>query len=126
MNTLNLDDPWLHAVRILAPCVAAVWLLFLCRYSMRTWWRSPEGRHLMSMAAVLFVTFFLVTVLPWLNVSTRAKLVISCLVYAAIAGVGLHRHWLLTRADRRAAQERAAAAEAEAAALEALDRTGGA
>ena len=116
MNTLNLNDPWLHAVRLLAPCVSLVWLLFLCRYSMRTWWRSPEGRHLMSMAAVLFVTFLLVSILPWLNVSTRAKLVISCLVYAAIGGVGVHRHWLLTRADRKAK------ADAEARALE-TDRT---
>jgi uncharacterized membrane protein YoaK (UPF0700 family) len=110
MNTLNLNDPWLHAVRVITPLVCLVWLVFMGRYSMRTWWRSPEGRHLMTMAAVLAVTFFLATILPWLNVSTRAKLVISCIVYVAIGGVGLHRHWLLTRADRKAREAREALA----------------
>ena len=102
MNTLNLDDPALHIARVLTWVVLLVWLAFAARYSVRTWWRSLEGQHLMAMALLLSVTFFLAGILPWLDVTVHAKLVISCLVYAGIAGIGLHRHWLLSRADREA------------------------
>lgn len=105
MNTLNLNDPVLTVLRVLTPLVCLVWLAFVARYSVRTWWRSLEGQHLMAMALLLGLTFFLATMLPWLNLSTRAKLVISCIVYALIGGVGLHRHWLLSRADREARRE---------------------
>lgn len=105
MNTLNLNDPVLTVLRVITPIVCIVWVAFVARYSVRTWWRSLEGQHLMAMALLLSVTFFLATLLPWLNLSTRAKLVISVVVYALIGGVGLHRHWLLTRADREARRD---------------------
>lgn len=80
----------------------AVWLTFSIYYAVSTggqWRRTPEGRHLMSLAVV----FVWNTALILLNVvlgQYPGRFVVQVVSYSAFVLVGIQRIVLLVRAQR--------------------------
>ena len=89
-----------------AVCFALVLLAalaFVGRYSVHTWWRTPEGQNLMHMSLCVVGIFGWLTLRPHLAISDGFRAGIDTGVGVAVLAVVLARHRLLTVADRDAA-----------------------
>ena len=78
-------------------------LAFVGRYSVHTWWRTPEGQNLMHMSLCVVGIFGWLTLRPYLAISEGIIVGIDTGVSLAALVVVLARHRLLTVADRDAA-----------------------
>ena len=96
-----------HALEIArGVCFALVLLAalaFVGRYSVHTWWRTPEGQNLMHMSLCVVGIFGWLTLRPYLAISEGIIVGIDTGVSLAALVVVLARHRLLTVADRDAA-----------------------
>ena len=93
-----------HALTIAAHAliwaVALVAWAFVARYTLHTWWRIPEGRHLMTFTAVFALLFTLTGLGPWLNIPLVAWLAVQNAALLLALGVISWRHALLTTSDK--------------------------
>ena len=87
------------AAQALIWAVALVAWSFVGRYTMRTWWRTEEGRHLMSFTAVFALLFTLTGLMPYLDITLEGKLGLQCTALLMALGVITWRHALLNGAD---------------------------
>lgn len=86
--------------QVLIWVVAAAAWAFVARYTWRTWWRSVEGRHLMSFTAVFALLFTLTGVMPYLSIADEVAMGIQCLALILALAVIVWRHYLLSDSER--------------------------
>ena len=85
--------------QILLWLIALVSWWFVARYAMRAWWRTEEGRHLMTFTAVFALLFTLRALYPYLKVSLEVLYMIQVVALSLALCVIVWRHFLLTHAD---------------------------
>lgn len=81
----------------LAACFAAAgWLLFTLLYAtMAPWWRSPIGRNMLSLGAVLAAVFLLVAAQLAFGIEWPAREWVRAGIFTAVAVAGWHRLYVL-------------------------------
>lgn len=87
--------------------VATALLLVLCVYYHLTasWWKSPEGRHVMAWTICTAAIFLFLTSAVSGRLSLDAKLWVRIVVYGLFLWLGIWRFVLIAKAQRQAREQ---------------------
>lgn len=82
-----------------------IWLValtswaFVARYTLRTWWRTEEGQHLMAFTVVFAMAWMVTGLVPFLNVPLEVALGVQLVIVILAEAVIVWRHALLSHSE---------------------------